>query len=78
MELVFSQNFDAENTTTVKVHFKEATCIKYRRELYLTWDGVFGIVSFNDDRRLRFITRFLLYATQLPLVEFSHSVGVDR
>lgn len=43
---IFSQSFDPENTTTVRIHFKDMSCIKYRRELYLTWDGVFGTLLF--------------------------------
>ncbi|KAJ6603779.1 hypothetical protein Bhyg_17164 [Pseudolycoriella hygida] len=38
---IVGQTFDPENTTTLKIHFKDISCIKYRRELYLTWDGVF-------------------------------------
>lgn len=27
---------------TLKVHFKDITCLKYRRNVYLTWDSMFG------------------------------------
>lgn len=33
---------DLEDSTTLKVHFKDLTCIKYRRDMYMTWDGLFG------------------------------------
>lgn len=33
---------DSEDSTTLKVHFKDLTCIKYRRDMYMTWDGLFG------------------------------------
>lgn len=31
---------DLANATTLKVHFKDLTCIKYRRDMYMTWDGL--------------------------------------
>lgn len=31
---------DLDKATTLKVHFKELTCIKYRRDMYMTWDGL--------------------------------------
>lgn len=33
---------DLDDSTTLKVHFKDLTCIKYRRDMYMTWDGLFG------------------------------------
>lgn len=33
---------DFDDSTTLKVHFKDLTCIKYRRDMYMTWDGLFG------------------------------------
>lgn len=40
---VFSDNSeDLDDSTTLKVHFKDLTCIKYRRDMYMTWDGLFG------------------------------------
>lgn len=40
----FSEGFDdSEDATTLKVHFKDLTCIKYRRDMYMTWDGLFGM-----------------------------------
>lgn len=39
----FSDNVaDLEKATTLKVHFKDLTCIKYRRDMYMTWDGLLG------------------------------------
>lgn len=39
----FSDNSkDFDDSTTLKVHFKDLTCIKYRRDMYMTWDGLFG------------------------------------
>lgn len=37
-----SQNIDLTSVVTLKVHFKDISCIKYRRDVYLTWDGLFG------------------------------------
>lgn len=28
--------------TTLYVYFKDLTCIRYRRDLYMTWDGLFA------------------------------------
>lgn len=33
---------DLDKSTTLKVHFKDLTCIKYRRDMYMTWDGLLG------------------------------------
>ncbi|XP_055311194.1 sodium channel protein Nach-like isoform X2 [Sitodiplosis mosellana] len=33
---------DLDDSTTLKVHFKDLTCIKYRRDMYMTWDGLFA------------------------------------
>lgn len=27
---------------TIKIHFKDITCLKYRRDVFLTWDSMFG------------------------------------
>lgn len=35
-----------ERATTLKVHFKDLTCIKYRRDMYMTWDGLLGKPQF--------------------------------
>lgn len=32
-----------KNYTAIFVSFKSPVCIKYRRSLYMTWDGLFGI-----------------------------------
>lgn len=41
--LISSDNSeDLDDSTTLKVHFKDLTCIKYRRDMYMTWDGLFG------------------------------------
>lgn len=41
--IVSSDNVvDVERATTVEVHFKDLTCIKYRRDMYMTWDGLFA------------------------------------
>lgn len=37
---------DFDDSTTLKVHFKDLTCIKYRRDMYMTWDGLFGKFGF--------------------------------
>lgn len=39
---------DLEDSTTLKVHFKDLTCIKYRRDMYMTWDGLFGKRQMNS------------------------------
>ncbi|XP_037044653.1 sodium channel protein Nach-like [Bradysia coprophila] len=31
---------DLHEATTLSVHFKDLTCIKYRRDMYMTWDGL--------------------------------------
>lgn len=33
---------DLHEATTLSVHFKDLTCIKYRRDMYMTWDGLLG------------------------------------
>lgn len=33
---------DLTNLTTLLVHFKELNCIRYRRDVYMTWDGLFA------------------------------------
>lgn len=33
---------DLTNLTTLRVHFKDLTCIRYRRDVYMTWDGLFA------------------------------------
>lgn len=33
---------DLTNLTTVLVHFRDLTCIRYRRDVYMTWDGLFA------------------------------------
>lgn len=32
---------------TVKIHFKDITCLKYRRDVFLTWDSMFGNKVFH-------------------------------
>lgn len=39
---------DLDDSTTLKVHFKDITCIKYRRDMYMTWDGLFGTYTSID------------------------------
>lgn len=40
---IFSQKLaDLHEATTLSVHFKDLTCIKYRRDMYMTWDGLLG------------------------------------
>ncbi|GAB0097885.1 sodium channel protein Nach [Sergentomyia squamirostris] len=33
-------NADLTNLTSILVYFKELTCIEYRRDLYMSWDGL--------------------------------------
>lgn len=33
---------DLSNRTTLIVYFKDLTCIRYRRDVYMTWDGLFA------------------------------------
>lgn len=40
---------DLDDSTTLKVHFKDITCIKYRRDMYMTWDGLFGKIWFQSN-----------------------------
>lgn len=37
-----SANIDLSESVTLKVHFKDISCIKYRRDVFMTWDGLFG------------------------------------
>lgn len=30
------------NLTTILVYFRDLTCIRYRKDLYMTWDGLFA------------------------------------
>ena len=42
--IYYSDNVaDLSKATTLKVHFKDLTCIKYRRDMYMTWDGLLGL-----------------------------------
>lgn len=60
---------DLDDSTTLKVHFKDLTCIKYRRDMYMTWDGLFGEIPFLIMQHISSgLTRFRL---QLPSEEFS-------
>lgn len=40
----FSNLFNHElyNYSTVSIFFQDTSCIKYRRDMYMTWDGLFG------------------------------------
>lgn len=52
MAIFLSRDEDLDDSTTLKVHFKDLTCIKYRRDMYMTWDGLFGeLKSPNSEQR---------------------------
>lgn len=33
---------NTNNTAAIRVYFKEVSCVKYRRDVILTWDGLFA------------------------------------
>lgn len=37
------EQLDLINYTTLFIGFKDVTCIKYRRTVYMTWDNLLGI-----------------------------------
>lgn len=37
-----SSDKNLSNHVTLKVHFKDVTCLKYRRDIFMTWDGFLG------------------------------------
>lgn len=47
-------NAELKNFTTMFVYFKEPTCIKFRRTLFLTWDGFFGMQKNRCNNNLNF------------------------
>lgn len=55
---------DLTNLTTMAVHFRDLTCILYRRDVYQTWDGLFA--SFGG------IFGLCLGGSILSLVEMSY------
>lgn len=65
---------DLDDSTTLKVHFKDLTCIKYRRDMYMTWDGLFGneYISKVTFFKLYFLKYGIFHYLQKPRsVEFS-------
>lgn len=38
-----SETLDLLNYTTIFIGFKDVTCIRYRRSVYMTWDNFLGI-----------------------------------
>lgn len=62
-----------ENFTTVNVYFRELTCTKYRRDIYMTWDSLFsqfgGIFGLCLGGSLLTIVE-LLYAFTFKLWEY--------
>lgn len=38
-----------DNLTGVHVYFEDFTCVKYRRDVYMTWDALFCKYENNGD-----------------------------
>lgn len=65
-----------ENYTTINVYYSELTCIKYRRDIYMTWDtllsqfgGIFGLCLGGS--MITFVELF--YAFSLKFLEYIQS-----
>ncbi len=72
----FSQKLtDLHEATTLSVHFKDLTCIKYRRDMYMTWDGLLGMKNKMNSNSPTAILSF--YPNQLHSAEYSVCVWVD-
>lgn len=77
-----SGDMDIQNFSTLNVYFKSLTCIQYRRDIYMNWDTLFGLLCvwiwidfpftiFNH------IHSFFIHP-QRQSVEYLDSVWVDQ